>query len=165
MMIVNYDSDKDIHIPENMPIIFLAGPTVRSHQTHLVSWRKECLQLLKKQGFNGCVVVPEFDNNGQTQDDTDWIPMWEQKYLHQATCILFWVARTKELIGLTTNCEFGFWLGYNPSKMVYGRPQNAYRVSYLDKIWKVYTNGHIYHHLEFAVIQAIEYANNAHRKV
>lgn len=44
--------------------------------------------------------------------------------------------RTKELIGLTTNHEHGYWLGLMPEKVVYGRPDDSYRNTYLDLMYE-----------------------------
>ncbi len=61
--------------------------------------------------------------------------MWEYSCLKKATTIVFWLPRTIELIGLTTNFELGFWIAKNQGKILYGRPDDAYRISYCDKMW------------------------------
>jgi len=50
---------------------------------------------------------------------------------------MFWVPRTRELIGLTTNHEHGYWLAKFRSKILYGRPSDSYRNSYLDIMWQM----------------------------
>jgi len=47
---------------------------------------------------------------------------------------MFWIPRTRELIGLTTNFELGYWLRER-DRLIYGRPDDAYRVDYLDVLW------------------------------
>ena len=116
--------------------LFLAGPTVRGNQPHLTSWRPECIALLEKYGFDGSVIVPEFTSSTESDKGKEWIPLWEYKGLQLAKVILFWIPRTRELIGLTTNFELGYWIARDRNKMIYGRPDDAYRMSYLDIMWK-----------------------------
>ena len=137
--------------------IFLAGPTVRSHQTHLTSWRDEALKLLEKHGFDGTVFVPEFAD-GVRSDNYDDVVQWEYDGLLSSAAIVFWIPRTEELLGLTTNVEFGFWLGYDDEVMVYGRPDNAYRVRYLDKMWQLRVGTPIHNTLEDTILAAINKA-------
>lgn len=115
--------------------IFLAGPTVRGNQPHLSSWRPAAIQLLQERKFDGNVIIPEFASRDQSDKYRYDIPMWEFAGLNKADIILFWIPRTKELIGLTTNHEHGYWLARDSFKMVYGRPDDAYRISYLDVMW------------------------------
>ena len=117
--------------------IFLAGPTVRGNQTHLTSWRFEAIELFKKKGFNGSLIIPEFVSRTASDKGKVWLPAWEFEGLQLATVIMFWVPRTRELIGLTTNHELGYWLGRERDKIVYGRPNDAYRIDYLDIMWKL----------------------------
>ena len=119
------------------PTIFLAGPTVRGHQTHLTSWRFAAIEEFEKQGFTGTLVVPEFTSRTESDKGKLWIPKWEFAGLNGCDCILFWIPRTKELIGLTTNHEMGYWLARNRRKLVYGRPDDSYRNAYLDVMWEI----------------------------
>jgi hypothetical protein len=83
---------------------------------------------------------------------------------------MFWIPRTKELIALTTNMEFGYWQAREPQKLIYGRPDDAYRMSYLDIMWtqvasenNQYANT-IYTTLEDTVKASIESAQNRFNK-
>lgn len=118
------------------PTIFLAGPTVRGNQPHLTSWRFNAIEEFNKQGFNGDLIVPEFTSKRESDKGKEWVPIWEYNGLKKADCIMFWVPRTRELIALTTNMEFGYWQAREPQKMIYGRPDDAYRMGYLDIMWK-----------------------------
>ena len=118
-----------------LPSIFLAGPTVRGHQPHLTSWRFEAVKILKEKGFKGNVVIPEFTDKTESDKYRYDIPVWEFCGLTNSHVILFWIPRTRELIGLTTNHEHGYWMGRDRSKVVYGRPDDAYRMTYLDIMW------------------------------
>lgn len=136
MLIFRYeDSEKSVTNVEG-PVIFLAGPTVRGNQPHLTSWRFEAIELFEKKGFKGSLVVPEFTSKIESDKGKKWIPLWEYNGLKRADCILFWIPRTRELIGLTTNWEHGYWVGRYMEKVKYGRPDDAYRIGYLDTMWE-----------------------------
>ena len=118
------------------PSIFLAGPTVRGNQPHLTSWRFAAIEEFEKQGFKGDLIVPEFTSKTESDKSKEWVPLWEYNGLKKADCIMFWIPRTRELIALTTNMEFGYWQAREPQKLIYGRPDDAYRMGYLDIMWK-----------------------------
>jgi nucleoside 2-deoxyribosyltransferase len=144
------------------PSVFLAGPTVRGNQPHLTSWRFAAIEEFDKQGFRGELIVPEFTSKSESDKGKEWIPLWEYNGLKKADCIMFWVPRTRELIALTTNMEFGYWQAREPQKMVYGRPDIAYRMGYLDIMWKAVAAENkqykpfIYNTLESTVSAAIK---------
>ena len=82
------------------------------------------------------MIIPEFTSKTESDKGKSWIPLWEYNGLKKADCILFWIPRTRELIALTTNMEFGYWQAREPQKLIYGRPDDAYRMGYLDIMWK-----------------------------
>ena len=149
----------------NKPTVFLAGPTVRGNQPHLTSWRFEAIEEFKRQGFEGDLIIPEFTSKTESDKDKAWIPMWEYNGLKKADCVMFWIPRTRELIALTTNMEFGYWQGREPQKMTYGRPDDAYRMGYLDIMWEAVAKENglyepiIYHTLEETIAASIKKAN------
>lgn len=107
--------------------LFLVGPTHRDPKK--TSWRVEMLRALEEEGFDGVVFVPEFEKGAQPKDYVSQVE-WENTCLNMSDLILAWVPRSKELLGFTTNVEFGSWL---PSgKLIYGHPENAIKVRYLD---------------------------------
>lgn len=116
--------------------IFLAGPTVRGNQPHLTSWRFEAIEIFKKLNFNGSIILPEFTDKTTSDKGKKWVPLWERNGLIHCDTILFWIPRTRELIGLTTNWELGYWMGRELSKVVYGRPDDAFRIDYCDTMWE-----------------------------
>ena len=118
-----------------LPTIFLAGPTVRGNQPHLTSWRTPAAWLFDKLKFEGNLIIPEFTDKTQSDKYRYDIPVWEYTGLRKSRVIMFWVPRTRELIGLTTNHEHGYWIARHRSKVVYGRPDDAYRIAYLDIMW------------------------------
>lgn len=118
------------------PWVFLAGPTVRGHQVHLQpSWRFGAVELFQKKNFEGTLILPEFSDIHASDKDRDDLPLWEYEGLALSDIILFWIPRTRELIGLTTNFELGYWMRHR-DKIIYGRPDDAYRIRYLDILWQ-----------------------------
>lgn len=95
----------------NRPSIFLAGPTSRSFTA--TPWRKQA-------------ILSEPDQTVIFAKQVEW----EYNALHMASVISFWVPRSEELPGFTTNVEFGFYV--RCKKVVYGRPPEALRTQYLD---------------------------------
>jgi len=154
------------------PIVFLAGPTVRGNQPHLTSWRFEAIEEFKRQGFDGTLIVPEFTDKFESDQYRYDIPEWEFAGLQIADCIMFWIPRTRELIGLTTNWEHGYWVARDRSKVVYGRPDDAYRMTYLDIMWKadaaesqtVALDDSIYNTLTETVTESIKRATILHNQ-
>ena len=118
-----------------LPTIFLAGPTVRGHQPHLISWRLAAVDLFKKQSFSGNLIIPEFTDKMESDKYRYGVPIWEYNGLQKSHVIMFWIPRTRELIGLTTNYELGYWVASNRDKIIYGRPDDAYRMTYCDIMW------------------------------
>jgi len=144
-------------------VIFLAGPTVRGNQLHLQpSWRYKAEEIFQKSNFDGTIIIPEFTSNTESDKGKFDIPLWENEGLKRADCILFWIARTRELIALTTNFEFGYWIAKDREKLVYGRPNDAYRIAYGDIMWTQHgkeadtKNWIIYSTLEDTINAAIE---------
>jgi len=134
MNVYRYETDiKDVDFIT--PTIFLAGCTVRGNQTHLISWRFEAIKLFESKGFDGNLIVPEFTNIEESDKYRYDIPVWEFYGLTNSHVIMFWIPRTKELIGLTTNHELGYWMARDRQKIVYGRPDDAYRINYCDIMW------------------------------
>jgi hypothetical protein len=139
------DSEESVNEVKG-PAIFLAGPTVRGNQPHLTSWRFEAIEMFKAKGFEGSLIVPEFTSKTESDKDKKWVPLWEFNGLKRADCILFWIPRTKDeivdgkiksgLIALTTNWEHGYWMGREIEKVTYGRPDDAFRIGYLDTMWE-----------------------------
>jgi 8-oxo-dGTP pyrophosphatase MutT (NUDIX family) len=116
--------------------IFLAGPTPRNKE-EVESWRPDALKLLEDMGYDGVVFVPEDKEKVFKKDYDDQIE-WEEKYLNIADCIVFWVPRDltldskdfPKMAAFTTNVEWGHW--YDSGKVVFGYPEGAEKVSYLE---------------------------------
>lgn len=114
--------------PETMEkSIFLAGPTPRSKD--VTSWRPEAIEILRKQGYDGLVFIPE-SREGNARPDYNNQITWEDQGLNRADCILFWIPRDlKTLPGFTTNHEHGEW--FKSGKIVLGAPSGAPNMNYL----------------------------------
>jgi nucleoside 2-deoxyribosyltransferase len=136
MRVIRYETPKEEVQALEGPVVFLAGPTVRGNQTHLQpSWRFAAVDEFKKQGFEGTLILPEFTSITESDKHRPDLPLWEYEGLKRADCILFWVPRTRELIALTTNWELGYWVGREREKVVFGRPDDAYRIAYSTIMW------------------------------
>lgn len=128
-MIINYS---DQEVIKGKTSIFLAGPTPREEK--IISWRNEAVKILDKLGFDGIVYVPEYSTWKPKMDYMDQA-MWERIALTESTIIIFWVPRKlPDMPGFTTNVEFGYWL--HTGKVIYGRPNNARKIRYLDWLYE-----------------------------
>lgn len=129
-MIINYS---DQTIIKNKKSIFLAGPTPRDEKTK--SWRTTACERLNELGFDGVVYVPEYSTWKPKADYGDQA-MWEREALTESTVIMFWIPRSlPDMCAFTTNVEFGYWL--HSGKVIYGRPDNAAKIKYLDWLYKM----------------------------
>lgn len=152
-MIINYSDQKVI---KNKKSIFLAGPTPRNNSA--ISWRTNACKTLKLLGFDGVVYVPEYSTWKPKEDYVDQA-MWEREVLINATVILFWMPRVlPDMAGFTSNVEFGYWL--HSGKVIYGRPNDASKIKYLDWLYKEDYNKEIYTDLDSLLNEAIKLANN-----
>lgn len=126
--------------------IFLGGPTPRKKE--ITSWRPQAVKLLESLGFSGTVLIPERQYWAVKFDYTDQVD-WEEDSLSKATVILFWVPRDMETMpALTTNVEFGFWMAKDPEKVIYGRPDDAANIRYLDWLYKKCLFGNYWREVE-----------------
>lgn len=135
--------------------IFLAGPTPRDAATE--SWRPAALKLLDELGYDGVVMVPE-DAEGEWGTGPDaYINQieWERKGLDLADIIVFWVPREMtKMPALTTNVEFGRYV--TSDKVVFGAPEWAKSVRYLEKMLGDEVGGIRHHDLKATLKAAVE---------
>ncbi|MCI8393962.1 MAG: hypothetical protein HFH86_00555 [Bacilli bacterium] len=152
-MIINYS---DQEIIKGKKSIFLAGPTPRADKD--ASWRTEACQILEQMGFDGVVYVPEYSTWKPKEDYVDQA-MWERIALTNATVISFWVPRKlPEMSAFTTNVEFGYWL--HSGKVIYGRPNNASKIKYLDWLYRLDYDQNPYENLQPLLEASVELVNN-----
>lgn len=151
-MIINY-SDQDVL--KGKKSIFLAGPTPRGGE--VVSWRTEACKFLEDIGFDGVVYVPEYSTWRPKGDYVDQAE-WEREALSNSSVIAFWIPRTlPDMPAFTTNVEFGYWI--HSGKILYGRPEEAKKIKYLDWLYKIDTNKEPYNSLEELLSNSINLAN------
>jgi 8-oxo-dGTP pyrophosphatase MutT (NUDIX family) len=122
--------------------IFLAGPTPRSSvgDTMGSTWRHVAVEALRNLGYDGTIYIPipekHFQLGNVLDEEYDYENQveWEKTALDRADVIFFYVARTEENPGLTTNIEFGRYI--DSGRVVYARPHDAISVRYLDDLAK-----------------------------
>lgn len=152
-MIINYS---DQEVIKGKKSIFLAGPTPRGE--NVVSWRSEACQILEQIGFDGIVYVPEYSTWKPKEDYVDQ-SMWERIALTNATVILFWIPRKlPDMAAFTTNVEFGYWL--HSGKVIYGRPNDAAKVKYLDWLYRLDYGKDPYEDLQSLLDASVNLVNN-----
>jgi len=152
-MIINYS---DQEVMKNKRSIFLAGPTPRGENVD--SWRTEACRILEQIGFDGVVYVPEYSTWKPKEDYVDQA-MWERIALTNATVILFWIPRKlPDMAAFTTNVEFGYWL--HSGKVVYGRPNGAAKIKYLDWLYRLDYGKDPYEDLQSLLDASVNLVNN-----
>ena len=146
-------SDENIELTAGKSSIFLAGPTPRKKEIN--SWRPEALSILKSLNYQGDVLVPEKKDWSVKFEYEDQFN-WERFGLDNCTSIVFWVPRKfPDMKALTTNVEFGVYITKTPSKVFYGRPDDAEQVRYLDLLYNKSTNRNPFINLRDILIEAI----------
>ena len=151
-MIVNYSDEEIIKARKS---IFLAGPTPRSED--IISWKKEAYKILKDNGFDGVVYVPEYSTMKPRSNYEDQV-LWEREGLMNSTMIVFWIPRKNpEMSGFTTNVEFGYYL--HTKKVLYGRPNDAEKIKYLDWLYEYDYGIKPYDNLKDLLLEAIKQVN------
>jgi hypothetical protein len=126
--------------------IFLAGPSLRPEQEHLVSWRIKAIEILKMLNYDGVVFVPESRGGNYKDLEFSKVNDWEFKCLNMADNILFYINRdiSKNILGLTTNTEIGLW--FNSGKCILCTEPNADNIRYQESLAKKY-NVPLFHDL------------------
>lgn len=148
---VNY-SDQEVLNGEKK--LFLAGPTPRSIE--IETWRKEAVGLLEELNFDGIVYVPEKEIDDRTFNYDNQV-LWEREALHNADVIVFWFARyLPHMPAFTSNVEFGYWLAKDSSKVIYGRPNTAEKMKYLDWLYQTETGEYPIDNLSDLLAEAIK---------
>ncbi|MCW2918832.1 MAG: hydrolase [Actinomycetia bacterium] len=109
--------------------VFLAGPTPRDPA--VASWRPAAIELLRERwDGDGRLVVFVPEHRHGTYDDYTGQVEWEERCLHLADVVMFYVPRElTTLPGFTTNVEWGMW--YDSGRAVFGAPPDAPNNRYL----------------------------------
>ena len=152
-MIINY-SNQDVLKGEKS--IFLAGPTPR--YKGIATWRLEACEYLEKIGYDGIVYIPEYSTH-DPKEGYEAQADWEREAMTNAKVIVFWVARKlPDMPAFTTNVEFGYWI--HTKKVLYGRPDDADKIKYLDWLYKKELNKEPFNDLETLLKAAIQFDEN-----
>lgn len=96
--------------------VFLAGGTLRlPYKGDKKSWRKEAIELLLENNYNGDIIIPEWENDTKPENyDYEKQVNWELEGLYKSSKIIFWIPRDmNDLPCLTTNIEFGNFVDSN----------------------------------------------------
>lgn len=111
--------------------VFLAGPTPRSEDVR--SWRPDVIELFQEKGFDGNLIVPEFDKEIYEFVYDKQIE-WEHDGMETSDVVMFWIPRDVKggMPAFTTNIEFGYVLASTPSKLAVGGPINADNNRYIE---------------------------------
>lgn len=139
MQIIYSNNDSSLCPANNS--VFLAGPTPRLKET--LSWRPEAVELFKKYNFSGTLCYPEYEPGlDLSQCDYNNQIEWEHHCLETCSLIMFWVPRDIKgnMPAFTTNIEFGYWIAKAPHKVVYGRPEQADNMKYMDYMYNKITH-------------------------
>ncbi len=137
--------------------IFLAGPTPRS--TQITSWRPNALEILTNAGYTGTVFVPERADKACESEYTHQIE-WAYAAIQQASLVVFWVPRDRQTLpALTTHVEFGYWMRHK--EVLYGRPDDAEKNSYLDWLYTKTTGKSIHSSLVSLLTEAHSHSLNS----
>ena len=104
------------------------------------------------------VYVPEYSTGTPKDDYIDQV-MWERESMSESTIILFWIPRDlQDMPAFTTNVEFGYWL--YTGKVIYGRPDSAKKVKYLDWLYELDYNEKPFNNIDKLLKSSINKANN-----
>lgn len=155
-------------VPKNLTSsIFLAGCTPRENLD--LEWRNKAIEILDNLNYEGVVFLP-------IDRDRESIPFnfsryeeqidWERKCCKLADKIVFWIPREFrpdfEMLGQTTNVEFGLYFNFN--KLMIGSPDKAVANSYLKYLCKNEKDIFWYNNLEELLRDTVKSLNPVFRK-
>lgn len=135
------------------PSVALLGPTPRT--SDVKSWRPSFIKALENFNYKGTVLVPETRDNIWKHNYDNQIE-WEHEMLEKADLLSFWIPREmKTLPALTSNIEYGMYL--KSGKILYGRPVESVKNSYLDYCYKKFCNKTPYNNIYDLALNSIKF--------
>lgn len=119
--------------------------------------KNRAIKILKELEFDGTIYIPEY-NNKKFKYYTEQVE-WEREVYLKCSIMMFWIPRniSKNILGLTTNVEFGYYLC--TGKIIYGRPDNADRTRYLDWLYDLECKRKPYNNLRCLISETINILN------
>lgn len=139
--------------------IFLAGPTKRNSK-YSKSWRKEAVDILKELGYDGIVYIPEYEDTLEFDDSDEGVgeqTEWEWEALGKSRVIVFWVPRNMtDMMGFTTNTEFGKYTTLRPDRIVLGYPDGTPKMRYMKKMYNDACNKDVKTTLKDTLAESLE---------
>lgn len=144
--------------------VFLAGPSLRPEQSHMISWRLKAIKILEQLNYDGVVFIPEARGGNHLDLEFSKVNEWEHKCMNIADNILFYINRNIEegLLGLTTNTEVGIW--FSSGKSVLCTEPNSDNIRYQEALAKS-NNVPLYHELYNSFLDIIKkQGDGANRK-
>lgn len=155
-------------VPKNLTSsIFLAGCTPRENLD--LEWRNKAIEILDRLNYEGVVFLPiDRDRESIPFDFSRYEEQidWERKCCKLADKIVFWIPREFrpdfEMLGQTTNVEFGLYFNFN--KLMIGSPDKAVANSYLKYLCKNEKDIFWYNNLEELLRDTVKSLNPVFRK-
>lgn len=134
--------------------IFLAGPTPRDK--NVPSWRGDAIKIFNDLGFDGTLIIPEEPKKHYYEKENNFNEIkWDMEALLKADVVMMWLPREGDMLGLSSNVEFGYLL--NKGNMIYGRPNTAFRCEFLDYLYKKELDRDYFSSLEELIKGTIKY--------
>lgn len=155
-------------VPKNLTSsIFLAGCTPRENLD--LEWRNKAIEILDNLNYEGVVFLPiDRDRKSIPFDFSRYEEQidWERKCCKLADKIVFWIPREFrpdfEMLGQTTNVEFGLYFNFN--KLMIGSPDKAVANSYLKYLCNNEKDIFWYNNLEELLRDTVKSLNSVFRK-
>lgn len=147
MRLVFYDLRELAPALEGVTSVFLAGPTVP--QPGITAWRKEAVDLFSQGGFDGALVIPEFETRNykdvaaqhfglppspvrELKAHSYNVLAWETVGIEKSTHVMFWMPFSigeehdpESLPGFTTRAEVARELVRSPRRITLGMTPDA----------------------------------------
>lgn len=138
--------------------IFLAGPSPRMDKIYEYDcqWRQYVIQRFRELGYKGDLIDPinrKFDQTNLVEQ-----VKWQRDAMMKSSLVFFWIPRSEQHPGFTTNVQFGTWL--TNKSILLGCPKDSIKNDYLKIRFQLDNTGTVFNDLD----KMIEYAFNIMQK-